>query len=420
MCKPQVFRGRTVELEGTVQDITDRKRMEQQLRRQERLAAVGQMAAGIAHDFRNRVNAITLHVQMALSDPGLAPGLARKLETVLEESRGIAELIQQILDFSSRAMINVQPLEFGELVDEVMDTVGPQIPSDVQVSVDRGVGEYVVEADGGRIRQALTNLIHNACDAMPEGGELRIALSRVDGTTWRSAASRVFGADSLPGDCACVSVSDTGTGMTEEVRQHLFEPFFTTKDVDSGTGLGLAQVYGIVRQHGGAIDVETELGRGTTVSITLPLHDESEETRGLYPDASPFEEATVLLVERDEALRRAGREVLESLGYRVLTAKNGREALAIGHSPRWSGERLRQVDLIVTELAMPGLNGEELVRKLRKRDPEVKAVAIVHQAMGDDGLTALRETDFTEMIGKPFSVEDLATAVRDSLGDRST
>ncbi len=427
---------------GTIfRDITERKRMEQQLRQQERLAAVGQLAAGIAHDFRNLLTATMLHANMALGQPDLPPKLTQHLTTIIGESKRAADLVQQILDFSSRSMLRMQALDLHRLTQDVMDVLRRTLPEKVHLSLevnpgDRGTG-FTVQADPGRIQQMLTNLAMNARDAMPGGGDLRFALSRVE----VAAGETPPVAHMEPGAWVCLTVSDTGTGMTEEVRAHLFEPFFTTKDVGRGTGLGLAQVYGIVRQHEGYIGVETELGRGTTFRIYLPA---PKEETGRGPDA-PTDEAdiatpmarpasgsispasaeeieagkpstpsqeqrkTILLVEDNEMLRQAGQSILQALGYRVLTAVNGREALALYKAEGGA-------DLVITDVVMPEMDGKELIRELSRSDPTLKVVGITGYAVEKVG-EELREAGFLDVIYKPFEIETLTQVVRRALDE---
>jgi signal transduction histidine kinase/CheY-like chemotaxis protein len=420
LCRPHVVDGETVELLGAFQDITEQKEIEEQLRRRERMAAIGQMASGIAHDFRNRVNAILLYAEMVLDHHSVPAAVTRGLETIIKESRGIAELVQQMLDFSGRSMIELRPLDLAQMVDEAVESLQPQLPDDVQVSVERGPGATVVEADRERILQALDNLVSNALDAMPEGGTLSLTLSRVqvtpDGPSPGLNGRGWLPSDLPDGNWVCLSVSDTGTGMTEEMRQHLFEPFFTTKDIDQGTGLGLPQVYGIVRQHEGMVDVETTLGEGTTVRIYLPAYDDAAPAR---PRERPLEQTrtTVLLVEQNDALRHAERDLLESLGYRVLTARSGREALTVSQSPRWSGTPSNCIDVIIIPLEMPRMRGTELIERLTKPRPHAKAIAVSERALEEEDVASLREAGFAEVLSKPLEVEALAQVLLRVLND---
>jgi signal transduction histidine kinase/uncharacterized PurR-regulated membrane protein YhhQ (DUF165 family) len=403
--KPHVVGSETVELLGAFQDITERKSMEKQLRQQERMAAVGQMASGIAHDFRNRVNAIMLYAEMALDRHELPDPVANGLDTIIHESRGIADLVQQILDFSGRSMVHLRPIELGDLIQQAATDLRRRLPDDVQIAVDDAQNEYVVEGDRERLLQALRNLASNASDAMPEGGTLTLALARVDGSTHPVPAALA------PGAWIRLSVSDTGTGMTEEVQQHLFEPFFTTKDIGEGTGLGLAQVFGIVRQHEGILDVETELGRGTAFHVYLPAYAEAAaEVRCSSDDDD--KRATVLLVEPNESLRHAERELLASLGYRVLTAKGGRDALAVNQSPRWTGSGSNHIDLLVTALEMPRMTGEDLVRRLKTTKPYLKAVVVSGRALEDEERASLHRAGFDAILYKPLDARALEGLLR--------
>jgi len=403
----------------TFQDIAKRKEMEKELRQQERLATVGQLAAGIAHDFRNLLATIILYAQMDLNAPDLPPGLAEHMRIIVEESKKATDLVQQILDFSSRAMIERQPLDLSAFVGQTLEVLRRTIPESVRISLELEPGadgsDLTVFADPGRLQQALTNLALNARDAMPEGGDLRLALSRL-----------ALGADETPpvaemepGGWVCLAVSDSGTGMTEEVQQHLFEPFFTTKEVGKGTGLGLAQVYGIIRQHDGAIDVETAPGQGAAFRIYLPAEDVEPEEEGAgdgsASSSSRARGETLLLVEDKRALREAAKGILESLGYRVLTAADGRQALDIYQDHGG-------VDLIITDLVMPNMGGEALMRTLRQRRGQagrasgVRAVGITGYAM-EDVTAELRDAGFVDLIQKPFGGDELAAAVRQALDD---
>jgi CheY-like chemotaxis protein len=288
----------------------------------------------------------------------------------------------------------------------------------VDLSTEWEPGEYRVEADPARILEALNNLVSNSCDAMPDGGALTIELSRVkrraDGDPSVLQNPDSLHDDLSPRTWVCLSVADTGTGMTEEVEQHLFEPFFTTKEIGQGTGLGLAQVHGIVQQHGGFVDVETELGVGTTVRIFLPaLGDALAEPAG--GESAEDERPTVLLVEPSASLRHAERELLESLGYHVLTAKHGREALAISRSPRWSPDRPNHVDLVLTTVELPGTGGIELVSRLRKSRPGLKAVAVSDRRLDEAELRSLQQAGFADAIPKPLEVEQLERMLRKTL-----
>ena len=412
------IRGETYILEN-FQDIARRKEMEEELRQQERLAAVGQLASGIAHDFRNLLATIILYAQMDLAASDLPPQLKDHLRIIVEESNKATDLVQQILDFSSRAMIEREPLSLSSFVRQTVEVLRHTIPENVHISLHVEPGEegrgLTVLADAGRLQQALTNLALNARDAMPDGGHLRLTLSRVKVAADEAPPVAEMG----PGAWVCLTISDTGQGMTEEVQDHLFEPFFTTKDVDEGTGLGLAQVYGIVRQHEGAIEVETGPGEGATFRIYLPAHhDEFEEASDaeVLTATNPHGQGeTILLVEDNQALREAAQDMLQSLGYQVLPAADGREALALCASPRWSAA-CSSIDAVVTDLVMPHVGGKALMCELTGRgdQPDLKAVGITGYAV-EDIADDLRGVGFVDLVHKPFDAERLAHAVRRAL-----
>ncbi|MGD2105074.1 MAG: PAS domain S-box protein [Anaerolineae bacterium] len=411
--RPILYEGERAIL-SIARDVSERKHMEEQLRQQQRLAAVGQLAAGVAHDFRNLLTTILLYAQMDIQNPDLPSNVADDLDVIIQESTKAADLVQQMLDFSSQAMIEREPIDLVPFIEAVLDNVLRRtIPENIDLRLATeaagATDTFSVTADPGRLQQALINLALNARDAMPEGGELRFTLSTVDVPP--DAPPPV--ANMPPGEFVRLAVSDTGTGMTEDVMEHLFEPFFTTKDVDQGTGLGLAQVYGIVRQHEGYIDVATELGVGTTFHIYLPPAQEQDsqdaaEAVALGPKGRG---ETVLVVEDAEAIRQAVQDGLGSLNYRVLTATNGREAIeTVLHE---------DVHLVLTDVVMPKMGGKTLLRELRARAPHLKIIAMTGYTAEADA-DELREVGFEHMITKPFSIRNLATLVRDTLDESET
>jgi two-component system cell cycle sensor histidine kinase/response regulator CckA len=393
----------------------ERARLEEQVRRQERLAAIGQLAGGIAHDFNNLLTTIMLYAQMPLGKHDLHPDVRRALETILGESRQAARLVRQILDFSRRSPIEARPVDLQPFVEESVRVLQRTIPEHVSFHLDVGPGKYVVDADPTRVQQVLMNLVLNARDAMPKGGELRIGLGQIV-----TRPDQPLPLPEMKDVCAmgcrewvCLTVSDTGAGMTEEVKAHLFEPFFTTKAHGQGTGLGLAQVHGIVKQHKGYIQVESEGGRGTTFRVYLPAHPasgavEAPEKTGIAPEGKG---ETVLLVEDNEKLRRVAQEILKSLGYRVLPAANGREALETCRSAMEKGQG---IDLILTDMVMPEMGGKELIQELKKLIPDVKVLATTGHTMTED-IEELKAADIQGTIQKPFEIDTLAAAIRRAL-----
>ncbi len=387
-----------------VREVTRERFLQAQLEQQERLAAVGQLASGIAHDFNNLLTTTILYAQMALEHPELPSDLAQSLQVIIGESRQATQLVQQVLDFSRRAPIDVRPMDLTPFLKELTKILERTIPENIRLRLVAGAGPFTVRGDPTRLRHAVVNIVLNARDAMPQGGEVRLGLSRL---TVGPDERPLVGMG--PGEWVCLEVTDTGTGILPEVLPHIFEPFFTTKPRGVGTGLGLAQVYGIVQQHGGHIGVETEVGKGTTFRVYLPAL--AEETLALEPPAegppSTGRGETILLVEDHPALRTAGREVLERLGYRVLEAADGREALEV-----YAAE---PVDLVLTDVVMPGMGGAALVEALRQQNPDVKVVAITGYGE-DQEVKYIRQAGVLEVVRKPFEVEHLAEVIRRMLG----
>jgi two-component system cell cycle sensor histidine kinase/response regulator CckA len=263
--------GEVVGVIGAAVDTTERHRMQEQMQRQERLAAVGQLAGGIAHDFNNFLMTIIFYAHLLLRDKDTSPDVASIAETIAGEANRAAALVRQVLDFSRRSVMETEPVDLSSFVREVVDILQKTLPENIRVVTEVGQGDYVVTIDPTRIQQVIMNLALNSRDAMPNGGNLRIELSRVTVDSTEASLPGIPDLELAAGDWVCLSVQDTGTGMDEHVRAHLFEPFFTTKG-PKGNGLGLAQVYGIVKQHGGEIGVETKVDQGTKFQIYLPAY----------------------------------------------------------------------------------------------------------------------------------------------------
>lgn len=377
--------------------------MEKRLHRQERLAAVGQLAGGIAHDFRNFLTTIMLYAGIPLRGEGVSSETRHALETVMSEAQQASELVQQILDFSGRAMVEMQPVDLVEFIGGTTDILRKTLSESVKITFDVEPSSFIVKADPTRIQQVLMNLALNARDAMPEGGSLNIALSEM----MVAPGGPPPIADMSPGRWICLSVSDTGVGMTEDVKEHLFEPFFTTKEEGEGTGLGLAQVYGIVKQHRGVIDVESEPGEGSTFRVCLPAHGGTAFVEGEAGQETPRGQGeTILVVEDEEKVRQAERQILTSLGYRVLVAENGRQALEVLDE--------MSIDVVLTDLVMPEMGGQELSRALVERDPSLRVIGLTGYAL-DERAGGTRRENFAELIHKPLEIHELAQAVRRAL-----
>ncbi|MFO7539784.1 MAG: PAS domain S-box protein, partial [Chloroflexota bacterium] len=309
-----------------VRDVTQRREIQKQVQEQERLSAVGQLAAGIAHDFNNILAAMVLHVQIMQRTAKLPPAIQKGLEMIEQQAYRAADLTQQILDFSRQSLLARQPLDLVAFLQDLTVLFRRTLPENVSIELDYDPAAYAIYADPSRMQQVVMNLAVNARDAMPQGGRLQFSLAHLSLAT----------ADTPPvpemtsGDWIVLRVADSGTGIPPQTLGRIFEPFFTTKEVGKGVGLGLAQVYGIVQQHDGYLDVETEIGQGTTFLLYFPaLTAEGIETT--EPDTTTLLQGqgqTILVVEDDAAIRQAIVQSLQLIDYQVIAAENGREALA--------------------------------------------------------------------------------------------
>ena len=394
-------------------DITDRKRTEAekeklqgQLQQAMKMEAVGRLAGGVAHDFNNLLTAIIGNVSLAQSKLSPSdPVMGVLMETNKAADRAAA-LVKQLLAFSRKQIIEPKVLNLNSLIADLNAMLVRLIREDIRIQFLPGNNLGAVKVDPGHFQQILVNLVVNARDAMAGSGEILIETSNVDLDDGYCAGRSYL----KPGRFVMITVSDTGHGMSEEVKAHIFEPFFTTKGKGRGTGLGLATTYGAVKQAGGSIEVYSEVGIGTTFKIFLPRveGEASRQAIGSQPHSFSGGTETVLLVEDDDIVRNLCVRVLEELGYRVLRASNGTEAIALS---RKHGDR---IDLLMTDVVMPGMNGGELATQLILHHPEMKILftsgytedVIVHHGVLDDGVS---------FIGKPYSPTALAMKIREVL-----
>ncbi|MBN1147729.1 MAG: PAS domain S-box protein [Anaerolineales bacterium] len=398
---------------ASVRNITGRKQTEkalmetqEQMMHQERLAAVGQLAAGIAHDFNNILASIALYTQISLHTRGLSPTIRKRLKIIEEQADRAADLVQQILDFSRRSMIKRQPLAMDSFLEEVVNLLQRTLPESVQLELVIEPGDYIINADRTRVQQAIVNLALNARDAMPDGGKLRIALSRVEGKEINCVdCGRVAG-----GEWIQVEVRDSGAGIPLSALPHIFEPFFTTR-APLGHGLGLAQIYGIVKQHEGHIEVESEVSKGTTFRLYWPASPTTrvEANAPAWADTPRGEGQTILVVEDNATMRAALLEVLDMLGYKVLEAANGQEALEV--CERHAGE----IALVLSDWVMPSMGGLELVRELEARKIAIKTLMLTGHPL-DEGAQAAAPESVAGWVMKPPNLGQLAQAVAQALG----
>jgi len=393
--------------------LEDLRQAQAQLVQQERLAAVGQLAAGIAHDFNNILAVITLYVEMSLRTPDLPADLSKRLKTIGHQARRAAHLVQQILDFGRRAVLQSHSLDLGAFLEEQVELWQRTIPESIRIRFRNEANGRQINADPTRIQQMLTNLVLNARDAMPHGGKLTLKLEplRLDSPQTDTPP----GLDA--GDWLRITVRDTGAGISPAALPHIFEPFFTTKEPGQGSGLGLAQVYGIVKQHKGHIKVQTEESKGTTFTIYLPALEKTAVEATAVP-ATGLRHGhgeTILIVEDNDTLRGALAHTLTLLNYQALTAANGREALGIldKQTKTASGAAKKpDVALVLSDLVMPDMGGKELLLALQQRQLALPVVIVSGHPLD----TALQTNQgFAGWLPKPIDIQELATLLAQAL-----
>jgi PAS domain S-box-containing protein len=397
------FEGKKI-VQGIFRDITERKRLEEEVRQAQKMEVVGRLAGGIAHDFNNLLMVI-LTQSAKIKNLSNRPQLLEVVDTVRTAAERAAALTKQLLAFGRKQVLVLQVLDLNELLGEVKAMLST-IPSDqIQFMVIPSSQPLPVKVDPGKIEQVIMNLAVNACDAMPSGGVLKIKTSRVPKAVLGTIARNQSAA------YAMVEVTDTGSGIDAETKSHLFEPFFTTKPIGKGTGLGLSTVYGIVKQSGGFIEVDSVPGEGTTFKVYFPIVEQAISLRKAPKMSSTVEggSETVLLAEDQASIRDVLREFLESKGYKVLEARNGSQALEIGrHYPG-------SIDVLVTDVIMPQVRGLELAERVTEIHPEVRVIFMSGysaDALPENRL--LSERSMT-LIQKPFDPEELAQKIRESL-----
>jgi two-component system cell cycle sensor histidine kinase/response regulator CckA len=379
------------------------RRSEEQLRQSQKMEAIGQLAGGVAHDFNNLLTAIVGYAELMTMRLTSGDPLLRDVGEIRKAADRAAGLTRQLLAFGRKQLLAPKVVDLNAIVTHMENLLRRVIGEDIRLVSRLAPALRPVRVDPGRVEQVILNLAVNARDAMPDGGSLTVETENVE-------IEHAGDHDGLqPGRYVLLSVTDTGTGMDESVRSRVFEPFFTTKEQGKGTGLGLSTVYGIVRQSGGHVSVESEPGKGACFRVWLPQEQAAAGLAGGEPSAEPGRASTgsetVLVVEDEHTVRELARHVLELHGYRVLDAKDAFDALAVAtaHPGR--------IDLLVTDIVMPGTSGPELAEQLKELRPELSVLFVSgytsHAAV--QGRTLVSGSDFLQ---KPFTPADLARAVR--------
>ena len=400
------------DLDGTLinyvavkRDMTQEQLLRDELSQAQKMESFGRIAGGIAHDFNNLLMVIRTYVEAMQNRLPIEDSLRENTEQVLEAVERGASLTGQMLTFSRKQIVSPFVLDLNALIDDTAKMLRRVIGEDIEFHVVMSEKLWAIKADPDQIVQVLMNLCVNARDAMPQGGMLTIATGnfkvKKGSISWQHGV--------LPGDYVRLSVTDSGTGMSKKVQKNIFEPFFTTKEVGKGTGLGLAMVYGIVKQSSGHVWVDSKPGHGACFTIYLPKVERTvAPTRPTRADAPPRGTETLLVVEDEMSLRRGICELLSSLGYTVLDASSGDEALSIASEQK-------HIDLLLTDVIMPKMGGRELAQMLGSQRPELKVIYMsgyTDDAVLRHGIHELH----TAFLQKPFGLSALARKVRDTLG----
>jgi len=405
--------GRVTRLSGVVQDITETKRAEEerdrleaQLQQAMKMEAIGRLAGGVAHDFNNLLTTITGNVALALMDLRPEDPLARVLNEVNRAADSAASLTRQLLAFSRKQIIEPRVLDLNDLIGNLHKMLGRLIGEDIEMRTIQAPGLGAVKIDPGQFEQVLVNLVVNAKDAMPDGGQLVVETANVE----LGEDYCLTHPNARSGRYVMLAVSDTGHGMSSEVKAHLFEPFFTTKPRGRGTGLGLATIFGAVQQAGGTIEVYSEVDHGTTIKLYLPRIESKAEklVTERQTRSMPGGRETILLVEDDVTVRELATRLLKKLGYTVLSAPDGGHAFMLVE--KYEG----QIDLLLTDVVMPGINGLQLAERLMKLKPDLRVLftsgytenIVVHHGVIEENLN---------FIAKPYNPQTLSRKLRDVL-----
>ena len=385
-----------------LRDISEKKKFEAKLQYMERMEAIGTLAGGIAHDFNNLMMGMQGNISLILYDANSSHPYYEKLKNIEKLIQSGSELTRQLLGYARKGKYEVKAINLNQIVKYNSETFGRTRKS---ITIHREFAEdlLAIKADESQIGQVLINLYINAADAMPDGGELILKTMNV---THRKMKNKRY--DPKPGHYVLLQVTDNGTGMDEKTIERIFEPFFTTKEMGGGSGLGLASVYGIIKGHGGYIEVDSEKGLGTTFSIYLPASDQSVQKA-----SEPYEQVikgdkTVLLVDDEEIVIDVAVQLLKKLGYNVIEAGSGKEAIQL------FGEWCDKIDMVILDMIMPDIGGGEVYDRIKEIDPQVKVLLSSGYSI-DGQATDIMERGCNSFIQKPFNMAVLSNKIREVL-----
>jgi len=390
-----------------IRDISGKKTMENQLFQAHKMEAVGQLAGGIAHDFNNMLVGMMGNAEMLAVKLANEPSLAELAGRILTSAEHAANLTKQLLSFSRKGKYQMMPVNIHRTIGSVAGILSNTLDRKIQIKQFFRAPQFVIMGDSSQLENIFLNLGLNARDAMPQGGDLIFSTDLVE-LDANYVNTHHYKMDS--GLYLQISVTDTGTGMDHNTKQHLFEPFFTTKAPGKGTGLGLASVYGTVKNHNGSIEVYSELGYGTTIKIYLPAADADAKGEEKEPAREPQRGTErILLVDDEEMIRVTASQILENLGYTVRTCRDGREAV------EYYRKNNGQVDLVILDMIMPQMNGRETFEEMKKVNPDIRALLSSGFSAEGEAQEILKE-GVRDFVQKPFRIAELTDKVRKALG----
>jgi two-component system cell cycle sensor histidine kinase/response regulator CckA len=385
-------------------DMSDQKRLEAQLRQAQKMEALGTLAGGIAHNFNNLLMGIQANASLILLDIDPNDPNYERLMNIEKMVQNGSKLTKQLLGYAREGRYEIRPMSLNQLIRETSSTFG-LTKREIRVHHDLAKNLSAIEADEGQIEQILWNLYVNAADAMPSGGDLFLKTMNVTHKKVTGKSPKV-----KPGDYVLIEVTDTGTGMDKKTAERIFDPFFTTKGMSRGTGLGLASVYGIVRNHGGTITVTSKKGKGSTFSIYLPASKRKATRENRESDTLVPGKETVLLVDDEDMILDVGTQILEKMGHKVLKAKSGQEAIELYQ------KRKGFVDLVILDMIMPDVSGGETFDRIKAIDPEAKVLLASGYSI-DGQATEILKRGCNGFIQKPFRMRDLSVKMQEVLGE---
>jgi nitrogen-specific signal transduction histidine kinase/ActR/RegA family two-component response regulator len=386
--------------------VTQEVALEAQLLQAQKMEAVGTLAGGIAHDFNNLLQVIQGYTEVLLHGVNEDRSHHEALQKIHRSAKRGAELTSQLLTFSRKVQSERRPLDLNQEVEQVRNLLDRTIPKMIEIELHLDKTPAIISADPVQVEQALMNLAVNAMDAMPEGGKIIFETERA--TLEEEFCRTHLGA--RPGEYVLLTISDTGHGMNKETLEHVFEPFYTTKEVGKGTGLGLAMVYGIIKTHEGYILCYSEADTGTTFKIYLPALVQSGHWREAGEDQLKGGDETILLVDDEQYIRELGVELLTDVGYEVLTATDGENALELYRKEQ------KRIDLVILDLVIPGMGGKKCYEEILKIDPQAKILIVSGYSVNGPGQEAM-EAGAKGFVGKPFDVSNMLTTIRNILDE---